>query len=71
MRLRQGSGSPTLCWYCLRQLRRAPGKGLGLFYFNLVRDRDGIEHRVHGDCTEDALGDGVTLVPVPRCPTKE
>jgi hypothetical protein len=47
---------------CLRQLQRAPGKGRGLFYFNLVRDKGGAEHRVHGDCTKQALDDGNVLV---------
>lgn len=62
-RLRQGSGAPSLCWHCLRQLQRAPGKGLGLFYFNLVRDRVGVEHRVHGDpCTRLSIADGNSLV---------
>jgi hypothetical protein len=60
-RMRQGSGAPSLCWHCLRQLQRAPGRGMGLFYFNLVRDRGGAEHRVHGDCTRLALADGATL----------
>ena len=45
----QGSGPPSICWHCLKQLQRAPGQGLGLFYFLLVRE-DGVEHRVHGDC---------------------
>lgn len=62
-RMRQGSGAPSLCWMCLRQLQRAPGEGLGLFYFNLVRDRAGVEHRVHGEpCTADAVKDGNILV---------
>jgi len=56
---RQGSGAPSFCWQCRRQLRRAPGKGLGLFYFELVRDRDGVEHRVHASpCLEEAEADG-------------
>jgi hypothetical protein len=59
--LRQGSGV-SLCWVCLRQLQRAPGRNRGLFYFNLVRDRGGAEHRVHGDCTKPALDDGNVLV---------
>jgi hypothetical protein len=40
---------------------RAPGKGKGLFFFDVVVDRDGIEHRVHGDCAAMAIGDGVKL----------
>lgn len=60
-KLRQGSGSPKLCWHCGKQLQRAPGKGLGLFYFHLVTCRDGFDHRVHGDCLDDVLGDGVKL----------
>jgi len=59
MRMRQGSGAPSFCWMCNSQLQRAPGKGLGLFYFELVRDRAGVEHRVHGDpCLADAIADG-------------
>ncbi len=58
-RMRQGSGAPTFCWQCNRQLQRAPGKGLGLFYFELVRDRAGVEHRVHGfPCLDQAVADG-------------
>lgn len=60
-KLLQGSGSPSFCWHCGKQLQRAKGKGLGLFYFNLVVDQDGNEHRVHGDCTTLVLGDGVRL----------
>jgi hypothetical protein len=44
------------------QLQRAPGRGLGLFYFHLVRDPQGVEHRVHGDCLKPAVADGCTLV---------
>lgn len=58
-RMQQGGGAPSFCWHCSKQLQRAPGKGLGLFYFDLVIDRDGNEHRVHGDCTALAIGDGV------------
>ena len=59
MSMRQGSGAPSFCWQCNSQLQRAPGKGLGLFYFELVRDRDGIEHRVHGgECLHGAVSDG-------------
>ena len=62
-RMRQGSGAPSFCWHCNSQLQRAPGKGLGLFYFNLVRDRGGVYHRVHGGaCTEDAVKDGNKLI---------
>lgn len=63
--MRTGSGAPSLCWHCGSQLRRAAGKGMGLFYFNLVRDRAGVEHRVHGDCTRPAMDDGAKLVPAP------
>jgi hypothetical protein len=62
-RARQGSGAPSFCWNCHRQLRRAPGRGLGLFYFQLVRDPDGVEHRVHGGvCLFDAVAAGSKLV---------
>jgi len=57
-RSRQGSGAPSICWVCLKQLQRAPGKGLGLFYFDLVRDPGGTDHRVHGQCVRVAVEDG-------------
>jgi len=58
-KMQTGSGAPSLCWVCLRQLQRAPGKGLGLFYFNLVVDKAGVEHRVHGSpCFGEAIQDG-------------
>lgn len=60
-RLEQGSGAPSFCWHCSKQLQRAPGKGLGLFYFRIVIDRDGIAHRVHGDCVQWVIGDGVKV----------
>lgn len=57
--MRQGSGAPSFCWVCMRQLQRAPGKGLGLFYFETVRDPAGVEHRVHGStCLTEAVADG-------------
>lgn len=63
-RMRQGSGAPSLCWHCLKQLQRAPGRGLGLFYFELVRDRAGVEHRVHGGaCLSETVADGNTFIP--------
>lgn len=61
-KMRNGSGAPSFCWQCMKQLQRAPGKGLGLFYFHLVRGADGIEHRVHGDCVRPAQDDGAKLV---------
>jgi hypothetical protein len=58
-RMRQGSGPPSICWYCLKQLQRAPGKGRGLFYFEIVADRGGVEHRIHGGpCLRGAVDDG-------------
>jgi hypothetical protein len=62
MKLRKGGGAPTFCWMCGKQLQRAPGRGL--FYFNLVRDPDAREHRVHGDCTQPAVDAGNRLVTV-------
>jgi hypothetical protein len=60
---RQGTGAPSFCWQCSRQLQRAPGKGKGLFYFHLIRDRAGVEHRVHGSpCLRLAIADGHKLV---------
>lgn len=57
MKCFKGDGAPSFCWQCNRQLYRAPGKGLGLFYYALVVDRDGKEHRVHGDCVPEATQD--------------
>lgn len=58
-KMRHGTGAPTFCWHCWRQLQRAPGKGQGLFYFEIVRDRDGTDHRVHGGpCLREAIADG-------------
>ena len=63
-RMQQGAGAPSFCWVCMRQLQRAPGKGLGLFYFDLVVDPDGREHRVHGSqCFDQALADGAKRPP--------
>jgi hypothetical protein len=61
-RLRQGSGAPSFCWHCMKQLHRAPGRGKGLFYFSLVLDRAGVVHRVHGDCEALAIDDGAKVV---------
>jgi len=62
-KMQTGSGAPSLCWVCGRQLQRAKGKGLGLFYFNVVRDQIGVEHRVHGfPCTQDAIDDGGKVI---------
>jgi len=56
---RQGSGFPSFCWVCRRQLMRAPGKGKGLFYFEIVQDPAGVEHRVHQSiCLTEAIEDG-------------
>ena len=70
MRARQGSGAPTFCWHCNKQLQRAPGKGLGLFYFELVRDpKDPMEteHRVHStDCLQAAKHEGLVHVKQPK-----
>lgn len=59
---RTGSGGPSFCWVCMRQLQRAPGKGKGLFYFQLVEDREGHQHRVHDQCVKEAASDGNKLV---------
>lgn len=57
-----GNGSPSFCWHCGNQLQRALSKGQGLFFFNLVTGPDGEKHRIHGDCTEQAVIDGCKLV---------
>lgn len=58
----KGAGAPSHCWHCFKQLQRAPGKGRGLFFFFIVRDRAGVPHRVHGDCLEAVCVDGVKTV---------
>jgi hypothetical protein len=51
---------PSFCWECNKQLMLMRG---GLFSFQLVRDRAGVEHRVHKQCLEPALqSDGVRKV---------
>lgn len=56
--MRRGGGAPSFCWQCQKQLQRAPGKGRALFYYHVVKDADGKEHRVHGDCLEPCIADG-------------
>lgn len=64
MKARQGSGAPSFCWECNKQLMRAPGKGLGLFYFELVKGPDGHEHRVHqAPCLKMAIANGSKHIP--------
>lgn len=53
-RMRKGGGSPTFCWHCYKLLQRA---GNGLLFYHVVKDVDGREHRVHGDCLENVLTD--------------
>jgi len=60
--MQTGVGGPSLCWMCNRQLMRARGQGLGLFYFHKVRDRRAAEYRVHGDCLTAALKGGNKLM---------
>lgn len=56
---RQAAGAPSFCWVCNKQLMRAKGKGLGLFYFELVEDKGGMQHRVHQSiCLPEAIADG-------------
>ena len=63
-RARIGSGAPSFCWECRKQLMRAPGKGLGLFYFELVKGPDGNEHRVHQSiCLREAIDGGAKHIP--------
>jgi len=52
------NGNPR-CWHCLNRLVYQKGGG---FKFRLVRDPIGNEHRVHFDCLEKVLGDGVVAV---------
>lgn len=56
---RIGSGAPSFCWVCNKQLMRAKGKGLGLFHFEIVQDPNGQNHRVHqSNCLADAIKEG-------------
>jgi hypothetical protein len=52
------TGGVPFCWHCNRQLMRKKGG----FYFALVSDPDGHEHRVHKDCLRLVLGDGIREV---------
>jgi hypothetical protein len=53
----------SICWHCGRMLQRAKGKGLGLYYFNLVQEAGHDKpSRVHGDCTQLAIDDGAKFV---------
>ena len=49
------TGGVPFCWHCGKQLMRAKGG----FYFALVGDPAGHEHRVHKDCLRLVLGDGI------------
>lgn len=63
--MEQGAGGPSFCWVCNKQLQRAAGKGLGLFYFHRVfdpKDPDKVPHRIHGDCLKEAKNDGLKMV---------
>lgn len=51
---------PSLCWHCLNRLVYAKGGG---FRFALV-EQAGVAHRVHLDCVERVVGDGVRLKPL-------
>lgn len=53
-----GSGAPSFCWHCNKQLVRVRGG----FIFSLIRDPDGHELRVHKQCQDDAAGHGYTKV---------
>jgi hypothetical protein len=53
------NGYPSFCWSCSKPLHRLRG---GAVAFEQVRDAAGHEHRVHGTCVDDAVGDGVVHV---------
>lgn len=60
-RMLQGTGGPSFCWICDKQLQRAPGKGRNLFYFWLItdkRDPDQLKRRIHGGCMDEAIKQG-------------
>jgi hypothetical protein len=50
-------GAPTFCHSCNRQLMRAPGKGLGLFYAVIVERKrcGGHQYRMHAECARREL----------------
>jgi hypothetical protein len=52
-----GNDAPTFCWYCHKNLRHVKG-WRGPFYYRLVVDPAGVEHRVHGACVRLAVADG-------------
>lgn len=52
------TGGIPFCWHCSKQLMRKKGG----FYYALVEDQDGIQHRVHKDCVDDAIGFGIKKV---------
>jgi hypothetical protein len=54
----QVSGAPTFCHECNRQLMRAPGKGLGLFYaVHLTHKSAGHRVRMHDQCARRVIRD--------------
>lgn len=53
------NGYPSFCWQCGKQLNWLRG---GSVAFEIVRDPGGAEHRVHGACVDEAVGDGVAVV---------
>lgn len=52
------TGGVPFCWHCGKQLMRKKGG----FFFELVADQIGNEHRVHKDCLPSVVGDGVREV---------
>jgi hypothetical protein len=52
-------GGIPFCWQCGRQLVRIKG---GFIYANVI-DQDGVIHRVHKDCVQFVIGDGIKELP--------
>lgn len=52
------NGNPR-CWHCLNRLVYKKGGG---FKFRLVQDPIGATHRVHLDCLDKVIGDGIKEV---------
>jgi len=48
-------GGVPFCWHCSKQLMRKRGG----FHFVIVIDQDHRQHRVHHDCVDRVIGDGV------------
>jgi hypothetical protein len=53
----QGVGPPSFCWYCHKNFMHVKG-WRGPYFYALVVDSAGVEHRVHSACVRHAVDDG-------------